>query len=469
MKPDAMPWKTAGVMGLGLSGIAASGFLARRGARVIAYDDKPLANLASEAAQLQRLGVTLRCGAEGAGVFKECDVVIASPGVPATSIPLASARAGGIKVIAEVELASRFLSGELIGITGSNGKSTVTALIGEILKVAGIPARVCGNFGTPLTTVVEDDQALPAPEARDVRYVVELSSFQLEGIETLRPHIAILLNLSPDHQDRYASSDDYFAAKARIFMNQMGDDVAIVNWDDAPSRELTERLAARLFPFSLTQDMEEGAVSSGGKLVLRRQGGEEAFMSAAEVPIPGRHNFENVLASAAAAAHTGVAAPAIAAGVRGFRGLPHRLEFVAQVAGVSYYNDSKATNVGATVRALESFDAPIVLMLGGYDKGGDFESLREPISQRGRVRTMITFGKAGQDIANRLEGAAPKTLRCGSLADAVKTAAGTAHPGDIVLLAPGCASFDAYTGFDKRGEDFRACVNLLASQAGGLS
>ncbi len=469
MMPDTMPWKTAGVMGLGLSGIAASCLLARRGVRVIACDDKPLAQLTGEAAELHRLGVTLRCGTGGADVFKGCDVVIASPGVPASSLQLASARAAGARVMAEVELASRFLSGELIGITGSNGKSTVTALIGEILKTAGIPARVCGNFGTPLTAVAEADLALPPSEARAVRYVVELSSFQLEGIETLRPRIAILLNLSPDHQDRYSSSGDYFAAKARIFMNQMGDDIAIVNWDDAPSRELTERLAARLFPFSLTQDMEEGAVSSGGRLVLRRQGGEEVFMSPSEVPIPGRHNLENVLAAAAAAAHSGVAAAAIAKAVRGFRGLPHRLEFVMQVAGVSYYNDSKATNVGATLRALESFEAPIVLLLGGYDKGGDFDSLRGPISWPGRIRTMVTFGKAGDDIARRLEGAAPKTLRCGSLVDAVKAAAGAARPGDIVLLAPGCASFDAYTGFDKRGEDFRAHVKLLASQAGGLS
>jgi UDP-N-acetylmuramoylalanine--D-glutamate ligase len=464
-------WKKAGIMGLGLSGVAAAGFLARRGVQVVAADSKPKELLGDEALGLERLGVALRPGAVATSVFEGCEAVIASPGVPAGAGPLAGARAAGIPVLAEVELAARFVRGMIIGITGTNGKSTVTSLIGDILKASGLATRVCGNIGTPMTTVAEADLALPDEEALKVHYVVELSSFQLEGIRLLRPHIALLLNLSPDHQDRYTGTDEYYAAKARIFMNQRGDDVAIVNWDDAGCRQIVERLASRLFPFSLTQDLDDGAVLQGGHLVLRRGGRDEMVIEVSKVPIPGRHNLENVLASVSAAAHCGVASAQIGRAVSAFRGLPHRLELVTEVAGVSYYNDSKATNVGASARALEAFTSPIVLLLGGYDKGGDFESLRGALgtssARAGRVRAVVTFGKAGDDIARRLEGSGPQIVRSGSLADAVKAASGVAHPGDVVLLAPACASFDAYTGYDKRGEDYRATVRTLVSQTGG--
>ena len=460
------PWKRAGVMGLGLSGVAAAGFLARRGTRVTAWDDTPADRLSPEAKALAGIGVQMSAG-PARTAFDGCEAVIASPGVPGTAPALAAARSAGIPILAEVELASRYLRGVLIGITGSNGKSTVTALTGEILKTAGIPTRICGNIGTPLTQVVEADESLPDAQARGVHYVAELSSFQLEGIETLRPHIAVLLNLSPDHQDRYESTEDYYAAKSRIFMNQRGDDIAVVNWDDAASRPHAERLAARLFPFSLAQDLEEGAVLQAGKIMVRRGGKDDVVMPASRVPLKGRHNLENALAAASVAVHCGASLEAVAAGIEAFRGLPHRLEFVREVGGVSYYNDSKATNVGATLRALEAFDVPVVLLLGGYDKGGDFESLREPL--RGKLRALVTFGKAGGDIAARLDGAAPKILETSSLADAIRTAAATARSGDVVLLAPGCASFDAYTGFEKRGEDFKAQVGRLATQAGGLA
>jgi len=467
-----IPWSTAGVMGIGASGSAAAGFLARRGVRVVAADSGAPERLAPAASALQAAGVSLRLGPSAGAdpaVFEGCEIVITSPGVPARVPPLAEARRRGTPVIAEVELAARFLRGVLIGVTGSNGKSTVTALTGRILQRAGLTAWVCGNIGTPLTEVAEADLGLSDEEARRVHYVVELSSFQLEGIETLSPRIGVLLNLSPDHQDRYAGPEEYYAAKERIFMNQAGDDVAIVNWDDTPSIGIAGRLAARLFPFSLTQDLEEGAVMDGGRLVLRHPDREETIMDVADVALPGRHNLENVLASASIATHCGVPVEAIARGVAGFGGLPHRLEKVGEHGGVRYYNDSKATNVGAAMRALEAFETPLVLLLGGYDKGGDFESLAEAISRPGRVRALVTFGKAGDDIARRLEGAAPKTVRAGALAEAVRAAAGCAQPGDIVLLAPACASFDAYTGYEKRGEDFRAIVGRLASQTGGLA
>ncbi len=460
----AIPWEKVGVMGLGASGVAAAGFLARRGVEVTACDAKPEGDLSDEAAGLRELGVRLICGRQDAGVFEGCEIVVASPGVPPWVPPLAGARSSGIRVVAEVELAARYLRGSIIGITGSNGKSTVAALTGELLKAAGIASRVCGNFGSPLTTVVETDLVLPPSEAQQVRYVVELSSFQLEGIESLHPRVAALLNVTPDHQDRYEDFEEYHAAKARIFMNQIGDDVAVLNWDDPMTRPLAERLAARLVPFSLTQDLEDGAVLAGDRLVLRRNGVDEAIIEADRVPIRGRHNLENVLAAAAAAAYGGAGTGTMRDAILGFRGLPHRLERVAVIDGVEFYNDSKATNVGATSRAIEAFSAPIVLLMGGRDKGGDFESLRDPL--RGRLRALVTFGEAGADIARRLEGVAPGTITEKSLPEAIRTAAGIARAGDVVLLAPGCASFDAYRGFEKRGEDFRARVLQMASQAG---
>ncbi len=461
-----VPWKNAGVMGLGLSGVAAAGYLLRRGARVVAADSRPLAQLSAEARAVAGTGVTVRPG-DDPKAFDGCDVVIASPGVPPEAPPLQGARRAGIPILAEVELGARCLRGVLIGITGSNGKSTVTALTTAMLKAGGLPARMCGNIGTPLTAVAEEDLSLPEDQARRVHYVVELSSFQLEGIQTLRPHIAILTNLSPDHQDRYREPRDYFEAKARIFMNQRGDDVAVVGWDDAAVRPFTERIASRLFPFSLTEDLEEGAVLDGRRLVLRRSGREETIMEAAAVPLPGRHNLENVLACIATAAHCGIAAAKMAGAVSEFAGLPHRLQRVATLGGTTWVNDSKATNVGAALRALEAYAVPVVMLLGGYDKGGDFEPLRGALVDRGsRLRAVVTFGKAGPDIAQRLEGAV-RVFRSGGLADAVRTAAELAQSGDVVLLAPACASFDAYTGFEQRGDDFRALVERLAAQRGG--
>ncbi len=467
MNAPAVPWKRVGVMGLGASGVAAAGFLARRGVEVIAADSKPLDSLRREASALRALGVVLKCGERNDTVFRDCEIVVTSPGVAGSAAELTAARGSGIRVIAEVELASRYSRGVLIGITGSNGKSTVSAMIGEMLRAAGVTARVCGNFGTPLTAVIETDMSLPQVEAQRVHYVVELSSFQLEGIESMRPRVAVLLNISDDHQDRYDRIESYRDAKARIFVNQHGDDIAILNWDDPSTRTLAERLAARLFPFSLLQDLEEGAVLRRQDLLLRRGGTEQIIVQSTEVPIPGRHNLENVLAAAAVAAHCGVAAEAMAAAVRGFRGLPHRLEFVREVEGVSYYNDSKATNIGATRRALEAFDVPLVLLLGGRDKGGDFESLRD--AMKGRIRAIVTFGEAGPGIARRLKGAAPRVLESGSLSEAVVCAAEVARAGDVVLLAPGCASFDAFENFEKRGEGFRDIVRELVRRTGGMA
>ena len=466
----ALPWRRAGVMGLGLSGTAAAGYLARRGVSVTAADAKPREALGASADAMDQLGVTLRLGsaAAEAAAFAGCEVVIASPGVPLSAPPLEGARQAGIPVLAEVELAARALRGVVIGITGSNGKSTVTELTGRMLQAAGLETRVCGNIGTPLVQVVEQDEALEPARAARVHYVVELSSFQLEGIETLAPRVAVLLNLSPDHQDRYDTPAEYYAAKGRIFMSQRADDIAVVNADDPLCLELAEPSASRLFPFSLTQDLEQGALRRGDHLIVRQDGRDQVVMPLSDVRLPGRHNQENVLACAAAAFQCGAPLEQAARAVREFRGLPHRLELVATKGSVAWYNDSKATNVGATRRALEAFNEPLVLLLGGYDKGGHFEDLREPLAVLpGGVRALITFGQAGPDIARRLEGSVLKVVQAGTLADAVGEAARCARPGDVVLLAPACASFDAYNGFAQRGEDFRRLVQQLTPRMNG--
>ncbi len=464
-------WRKAGVMGLGVSGCAAAGFLARRGVEVVAVDARDRAALPDGVAAIERDGVTVRTGtaAQRDDAFHGCEAVIASPGVPPTAPPLSGAARAGIPVMAEVELASRFLRGVVIGITGSNGKSTVTSLTGHMLRRAGFAATVCGNIGTPLTEVAEKDLDLPEEAARTVHYVVELSSFQLEGCEALRPRVAVLLNLSPDHQDRYDRVEDYYAAKARLFRSQTTEDHAVVNADDDPAMRAAQQGAATIFPFSARRDLARGAVLKDGSVVLRRGAGDEVVMDAARVPMPGRHNLENVLAASSAAALCGAAPDAIADAVASFRPLPHRLEPVGEVDGATWVNDSKATNVGAAQRALEAFDRPVVLLLGGYDKGGDFAALRAPLAAPGRIRALVTFGKAGPALAALLDGAAPRTVRAGSLAEAVARAREAARPGDVVLLAPGCASFDAYRNFEERGEDFRRIVRGLASAPRGAA
>jgi len=471
-------WTRAGVMGLGLSGCAAAGLLAGRGVEVIALDDRSREELPDRVAGLERGGVVVRAGRDAGAredAFAGCEVVIASPGVPPKTAPLAGAVQRGIPVLAEVELASRYLRGVLIGITGSNGKSTVTTLTGRMLQEAGLRATVCGNIGTPLAECAEADLALSEEVARGVHYVVELSSFQLEGCDTLRPRVAVLLNLSPDHQDRYARTGDYYTAKGRLFMNQTPDDLAIVNADDPEVMRLARNTAARRFPFSSRVALEEGALLSDDVLILRRGAGDEALMPADRIPLAGRHNIENVLAASAAAASCGAGLASIAAAVAAVRPLPHRLEPVGRVDGVDYVNDSKATNVGATIRALESFEAPVVLLLGGYDKGGDFTSLREALGRPGAVRALVTFGRAGDAIGAVVRpmvashgGTVFPVLRAGALAEAVAAARTAARPGDVVLLAPGCASFDAYRNFEERGADFARMVRDMARSAGGV-
>lgn len=457
--PDAVP-SLAGarvtVVGAARSGVALARLLVGARARVTLSESRPAAELGPETTALRFAGVTLETGGHLEATFTGADLVAVSPGVPLTLAPIAAARRRGVRVVAEVEVASWFLRGTLIGITGSNGKSTTTALAGHLLVSAGLDAIACGNLGTPLSALVATDT--PAR-----RYVVELSSFQLEGIETFRPAIAALLNLSPDHQDRYPDMPAYYDAKARLFMNQGPSDDAILNADDREVMARAGAVRARRRLFTRLDAVEDGAQVEGGWIVLRRGGRSTRVLKVAELPLFGRHNEENVLAALLIAQLSGVDPARAAEGVRSFRGLPHRLEIVRTLDGVRWFNDSKATNVGATEKSLLSFESGVVLILGGKDKGGRFEDL-EPLL-RGRVSHLVLLGKSREAIRRVLGEVVPTTL-VEDLPAAVAAARGLARPGGVVLLAPACASFDQYSGFEARGDHFRSLVAALPGGEG---
>jgi UDP-N-acetylmuramoylalanine--D-glutamate ligase len=444
------------VVGAARSGLALARFLLGTGARVTLTDARPAADLGPEPEVLAASGARLQLGGHQEETLVAADLVAVSPGVPLGIAPLAAARRRGVRIVAEVEVASWFLRGTIVGITGSNGKSTTTSLAGHILAVAGLDAVACGNLGTPLSELIESD----TPSRH---YVVELSSFQLEGIETMRPRIAALLNLTPDHQDRYPDNAAYYDAKMRLFMNQGPADHAIVNADDPEVRSRTSALRARRHRFSRSGAVDEGAYVAGGALVLRRGGRDTKVMAVADVPLFGGHNQENVLTALLVADLSGVPASAAADAVRSFRGLPHRLEKVRVLDGVAWFNDSKATNVGATAQSLASFERGVVLILGGKDKGGAFADLAPLV--RGRVAHLVLMGQARETIRRQLGDAAPVTMAAG-MVEAVEAARTLARPGGVVLLAPACASFDQYSGFEARGDHFRLLVTTLPAAGG---
>jgi UDP-N-acetylmuramoylalanine--D-glutamate ligase len=443
------------VVGAARSGLALARFLLSRQATVVVTDSRPAAALGPEAAALGKAGAVLELGGHSEASFLSADLIAVSPGVPLTIPPLAAARRRGVRVVAEVELASWFLKGIVIGITGSNGKSTTTALTAHLLSHAGLKASACGNIGTPLVELVPRDSP-------DHYYVVELSSFQLEGIETLRPWIAALLNLSPDHLDRYPDAGAYYQAKRRVFMNQGPPDHAILNRDDPEVWGLGPAIRARVHPFSRALDLEDGACVKNDMIVLRRGGRELRPVPIADLPLIGAHNLENVMAALLIVDLCGVPLPKAIQGLKSFRPLPHRLEKVRDLDGVAWYNDSKATNVGATVKSLESFSGRVVLILGGKDKGGDFKALAPLL--RARVAHLVLMGQAQEAIAAQIGGVVP-TTRVAAMAEAVAAARARAAPGGVVLLAPACASFDQYSGFEERGDDFKRRV--LALPEGG--
>jgi UDP-N-acetylmuramoylalanine--D-glutamate ligase len=441
------------VVGLARTGIAAALFCSARGARVTATEERPESEVAEAARKLRAAGVALEFGSHTSDVFLQQDLIVPSPGVPAKLPALERARAQGISVWSEIELAWRFLRGRLVAITGSNGKTTTTALTAHILEAAGLPVLVGGNIGTPLLSRVDSSSDSTVT-------VAEVSSFQLEIIEAFRPDIAVLLNLTPDHLDRHVSFDEYARAKARIFENQIERDAAVLNADDPETAQFVPS-RPQVFWFSRQKRVAAGAFLRDGSLVFRKDGAETVLLRRDEVPLRGEHNLENVLAASAAAALAGAEPAYIAAGVRTFAAVEHRLEFVAEIGGVSFYNDSKATNVDAALKALEAFSGPLFVILGGKDKGGDFSLLREPLRQHARRALLI--GAAAEKIAAQLGDVVPLD-RAETLERAVRMAVERARPGDTVLLAPACASFDQFENFEHRGRVFKQLVERCKVQ-----
>lgn len=437
------------VVGLGRSGQAAVELLRGQGACVRATDLKEPAPAVLE--RLRQSGVEFRLQAPE--VFRNVEWIVLSPGVPADLPELEEARRRGTRVIGEVELAFYYLRGPVLGVTGSNGKTTTTALAGHILRQAGIPAQVGGNIGTPVCSLV-------ATSRSDQWNVLELSSFQLETIERFRADVAVCLNVTPDHLDRHRTFENYAAQKARLFETQQPGDHAVLNRDDATCAGWAARTRAAVHWFSLSGATPEGACLREGTLWLEGR----ALMPASEIPLRGLHNVENVLAAALATRLAGAAPEAIADAVRSFPGVEHRLEFVLRLRGVEFYNDSKATNVDAALKALEAFEGPLWVILGGKDKGSDFRPLRELL--RSKARAALLIGAAAEKIARQLEGAAP-LAHCGTLENALQYAWRHAVAGDTVLLAPACASFDQFENFEHRGRVFKELVAALAAGAAG--
>lgn len=436
------------VIGAGTSGLAASELLVREGGRVTLVDERPQADVERSLKRPIPPQVAFVRGMLSEEEAARADLVILSPGVPREKLPLAALARAGTPVWGELELAFRRFSGKVAAVTGTNGKSTVTTLLGEMAQNAFPRVFVGGNLGPPFANA--------AAEPYDWA-VIEASSFQLEAIDAFRPAVAVLLNITEDHRDRYRDFSAYAEAKMEIFRNQGPADSAVVNADDPQVMGRLEGISSARLPFSLSRTLPTGVFRDGADLVYRDGSAEERYPSSL-LRTPGLQNVENAMAAIGAARRMGIAPEAVREGLKHFRGLPHRVEFVRRVRGVSYINDSKATNVGAVVKCLEGFAEPVVLIAGGKDKGLDFRPLREVIARK--VRAVILLGEARGRMERDLSGAAP--LRgAGSLEDAVREAAAVARDGDAVVLSPACSSFDMFESFEERGDAFRSAVKEL--------
>jgi UDP-N-acetylmuramoylalanine--D-glutamate ligase len=436
------------VVGMARSGLAAARLLQSRGETVFVSD----AGSPNTAADLDSLGIPWESGKHTVERFLAADEIVVSPGVPLDIAPLASAREKGIPIVSELEVASRYLQGDILAITGSNGKTTTTTLVGEILKKAGGHVQVGGNIGTAMCALVDTSTS------RTVN-VIEVSSFQLDGILKFRPSVAALLNITPDHLDRYPDFAAYRASKFRIFENQRKQDAAVLNLDDSqvcpPPVEIH---ASRQRFFSRKQRVQSGAFCAEGTLFLNGH----AVMPEADVRLRGQHNIENVLASMAITADSGVSSDALASAIHAFRGVEHRIEFVAAVNGIEFFNDSKATNVDSAIKAVESFERGLILIVGGRDKGAPYDPLIE--AMRGKVKHTLLIGEASEKIAEAIGDRFPYS-RVESISDAVKRAADVGASGDVVLLSPACASFDMFENYEHRGREFKKAVEELVRNA----
>ena len=441
------------VVGLGKSGLAAALFLRRRGAQVTVSDVRSAEALAKEIPALIEAGIMVESGGHGLLTFRRQDLIVVSPGVPLDTPELAQVKHFGLPVIGELELAARFLKGHTLAVTGSNGKTTTTTLLGEILKAGGLPTLVGGNIGLPVVALIDDS-------TEDTWSVLEVSSFQLETTEQFHPEIAVILNITPDHLDRHGSFENYCAAKERIFAAQTADDCLVLNADNTPCEDAAARSAAKVYWFSIEHPVDQGAWLEQGSVVYRsaEDAPTEHVMPLRGIPLKGGHNIENVLAAVVAARLVGVPAGVIRRAVESFQAVEHRLEYVVTHNGVQFYNDSKATNVDATAKAIAAFSGGIHLILGGKDKNSDYTLLSDLL--RERVSAVYTIGSAAAKIESHLRGVV-SIYSCETLDKAVASAAAAARPGEVVLLAPACSSFDQFENYEQRGKVFKQLVKDL--------
>jgi UDP-N-acetylmuramoylalanine--D-glutamate ligase len=441
------------VVGLGKSGLAAALFLRRRGAQVTVSDLRSAQALGKEIPSLLEAGIAVEAGGHGLLTFRRQDLIVVSPGVPLNTPELVQVRNLGLPVIGELELAARFLKGDVLAITGSNGKTTTTTLSGEIFSAGGLKTLVAGNIGLPVIEVVDQSAA-------DAWSVLEVSSFQLETTESFHPRVAVILNITPDHLDRHGTFENYVAMKEKIFANQTADDYLILNGDDPVAQQAASRARSQVLWFSRSKIVRRGAFLLNGLVMFRasEQASPIPVVPLADIPLKGEHNIENVLAAVCAACVAKIPVEVIGRTVASFHAVEHRLEFVASVHGVDYYNDSKATNVDATAKAIASFPGSIHLILGGKDKNSDYTQLHALL--RARVKAVYTIGSAAEKIEGQIAGVT-RIVHAGTLDVAVGLAAGEAVAGDVVLLAPACSSFDQFENYEQRGKAFKQAVMTL--------
>ncbi|HDP69389.1 MAG TPA: UDP-N-acetylmuramoyl-L-alanine--D-glutamate ligase [Actinobacteria bacterium] len=448
------------VLGMAKSGMAAAKKLKSLGEEVYIIDIAKNSSLHSRALELNKEGILAHIGSQSLSYAEGKELIIISPGVPGDIPLIKRAKEMGIPVWSEIELAYQLAGSNpfIVGITGTNGKTTTTTLIGEMYKKS-FPTIIAGNIGNPL---VENLEAISS----DTKFVVELSSFQLENIVEFRPRISVLLNITDDHLDRYIDIADYTQAKARLFENQSKDDYAILNFDDPLVWKLASSVNAKIIPFSKIKELNEGIFVKSGKVYFRYGGASEEVFLVDELRIKGEHNLDNAMASAAAALVGGVPISFVRNVLLNFKGLKHRVEYVGTVDGVEFYNDSKATNPDAVIKALTAFSSPVILLVGGRNKKNSFQGVAK--ASKGKVRALIVFGEAASEIKLAFCGLNITIEETESLIEATKRAAGISKNGDVVLLSPACASFDMFSDYKERGEVFRKAVLSLREDFYGL-
>ncbi|WP_018085517.1 UDP-N-acetylmuramoyl-L-alanine--D-glutamate ligase [Desulfurispora thermophila] len=441
------------VIGAGRSGQAAARFLLRHGAMVTLADKNIQPPGPPALQELQQKGARLVLGAYPPVAGSDFTLVVTSPGVPLSEPPLQEAQQSGLPLWGELELAWQVTGAPVVAVTGTNGKTTTTTLLGEMSRAAGYRTLVAGNIGLPLVDEVEN-------YGPGDLIVAEVSSFQLETIHTFRPRVGLVLNLTPDHLDRHGSMENYAAAKARITMNQGPEDFLVLNYDDPWTRAMAGNTRARVIFFSRRHNLEQGVFVQDGRMVAALPGGRQEIMPVSQIRLPGLHNLENALAAVAAMLALGVPAGTLAGVLRTFPGVPHRLESVAEINGVLYVNDSKGTNPDASSKAVAAYDRPLVLILGGRNKGNDFVPLLQQAAPK--LRALVVVGECRREIiqAARTVGIDP-VYEAGDYRQVVELARRAAQPGDVVLLSPACASWDMFRNFEERGECFKQLVRDL--------